>query len=234
MPAPQMFDPSQLNIQGLNLQSVFNINQLPAALFGQLSELVDDLKNYKQLILVAHGGRDMWNALDEHDWQAEQPIDHATMKTIQHWFTQNYPGKSHSFIYPSNKPINLQALGELAGWHHPSPFLVGINNIWGSWFAYRAVLLTDTDIEVTPKVDSHTPCDSCESKICIELCPAKACGVDSFDMEACLNYRKSENSKCQHTCLARVSCPVAKTHKYSKQQMQYHYGISMKVIRELE
>jgi len=234
MPAPRVFDASLLNSQGLNLQSVFNISELPNPLQEQLKELVGDLQNYKQLILIAHGGKEMWNALHEDVWQTEQPIDQATMNTVQHWFTQNYPGKSHRFIYPSNQPINLQALGELAGWHYPSPFLVGINNVWGSWFAYRAVLLSNTEIDLTPKLESQSPCDSCQSKICVELCPAQACAVGSFDMDACLTYRKSENSKCQKTCLARVACPVAKPHKYSKKQMQYHYGISMKVIKELE
>lgn len=232
MPSQQIFAPAALNSQGLNLQAVFNIEQLPAPLRQQLGELVEALTDYKQLILIAHGGRDMWNALDEHAWRAEQPIDQASSANIRRWFKHNYPTKAHRLVYPSHAPINLQALGELAGWHNPSPFLVGINHTWGSWFAYRAVLLTDTDFAQTASEKGQSPCTSCQRKPCIERCPAQACGLDTFNMTACMSYRQTENSKCQHTCLAREACPVAKPQQYSQQQMQYHYGVSMRMIKD--
>ncbi len=233
MSAASLFDPSLFNQHGLNLQCVFDISQLPADMKTQLETQLPNLKQFRQLILLGHGGREMWHALPEQAWQQKHPIDDTTIDHIHTWCRQQLPNKNYEVAYPSNKPIGLQTLGSLAGWHFPSPFMVGINNIWGSWFAYRAVILCDSDFAVTQKSDSHSPCDNCDSKICIELCPAQACSVDEFNMNACLSYRRSENSKCKSTCLARVGCPVAKPHKYKKQQMQYHYGISMKMIKAL-
>jgi epoxyqueuosine reductase len=238
MSAASRFDPSLLNQQGLNLQCVFNISQLPADMRTHLETLLPNLKQFSQLILLGHGGRKMWDSLPHDAWKqgnhmGHNIVDDNTVAHIKAWCQQQLPGKSYDIAYPSNTPIGLQALGTLAGWHFPSPFMVGINNLWGSWFAYRAVVLCDSDFAVTEKLKTHSPCDSCHSKICIELCPAQACSVDKFDMHACLSYRQSEHSKCKSTCLARVGCPVAKPHKYKKQQMQYHYGVSMKMIEAL-
>ncbi len=226
-----LFNSTDLQKNGLNLLSIFNLNELPNALIESLQSQHSNLANYRQLILIGHGGRTLWKSLPELS-DSPNPIDDFTVKNISTHLEQQAQGKAYKIIYPSDQVVGLQALGELAGWHNPSPFMVGINKSWGSWFAYRAVILADTNFNTTPAVTDVSPCHSCKEKPCISACPANACG-DEFNMKACLNYRQSENSKCKQTCLARLSCPVAKEHKYSKAQMKYHYGISMKMIEAL-
>jgi hypothetical protein len=53
-----------------------------------------------------------------------------------------------------------------------------------------------------------------------------------FDLEKCLGYRKQEGSRCKGTCVARVSCPVGSTHRYSDEQIHHSYSLSMRVIEQ--
>ena len=234
MPSEHHLKSPMLNNKGLNLQAVFNINELPDNVIRQLEAECLTLKEYQQLILIGHGGTTLWQSIQSSIQQSTDPIDEYSVKTVNEWFTNNYPEHNATLIYPGEHLIGLQTLGTLAGWHHTSPFMVGINAEWGSWYAYRAVLLTDTQFEPTQVINTSSPCNTCESKVCIKQCPANACSIDSFNMDACIHYRKSEDSKCKETCLARISCPVASKHRYSEPQLSYHYSASLKTIESLD
>ena len=54
---------------------------------------------------------------------------------------------------------------------------------------------------------------------------------DSFALEKCLAYRVADGSLCQHTCLARIACPVGTRHRYDDEQMRHSYSISLAMIR---
>jgi len=229
------FNPCMLNEQGLNLQAVFNIKELPEEIIKQLEAECSTLKNCQQLILIGHGGQSLWQSVQPNLLTSANPIDEHSVETVNKWFTANYSDNNSKIIYPdkhsvSSQALDLQTLGSLAGWHHTSPFMVGINREWGPWFAYRVALLTDTQFNISQASKSSSPCSTCESKVCIDHCPANACKSGSLNLETCISYRKSENSQCRETCLARVSCPVASEHRYSKEQIKYHYAVSMKTI----
>jgi len=230
MKATDQFKPCLLNEKGLNLQAVFNINELPEEIIKHLKTEHSTLEDYQQLILIGHGGNFLWQSMQQYPSGSTNPIDEYSIKTVNKWFTVNYPENNAKLIYPGKYTIALQTLGTLAGWHHVSPFMVGINTEWGSWYAYRAVLLTDTRFKVTQAIKSSSPCSACENKVCIEHCPPNACKSGSLNMDACIDYRKSKGSKCRETCLARINCPVASEHSYSEQQINYHYSVSMKTI----
>ena len=59
--------------------------------------------------------------------------------------------------------------------------------------------------------------------------PAGAGAKAGFDWQGCVNYRVSENT-CRNTCLARMACPVGPEHRYTEDQMAYHYGVSLRSI----
>ena len=224
----QPFHAGFFNNLGLNLQSIFNIDQLPPEILARLDMPVE---KYRQLILIGHGGTTMWQSLKASGIQSENPINDFSIQSVEHYFAEHLPDTDYAVVYPGDHPVGLQALGKLAGWHHASPFMVGINEVWGTWYAYRAVVLADTDFEPTVPVQSVSPCNGCQDKICIAECPAGAAG-DVFDLQKCIAYRKQPASKCSATCLARVSCPVGGAHRYSDEQIQYHYAISMKTIEQ--
>lgn len=227
-----------LNDAGLNCHAVFDIAALPPALRAQLFESCPPAAGFKQLILIGHGGRTFWQALQASGRElvrneVDHPVDDFTVATVQEFLHTEFAGVGYEIVYPGSYTVGLQALGQLAGWHHPSPFMVGINASFGSWFAYRALVLANTDLPVSTPVASDSPCASCSAQPCVRKCPAQALDGGQFHLQKCLSYRRQAGSACKKTCIARVSCPVAGEHRYTTEQMHYHYGRSMKVIDAL-
>ncbi len=220
------FPDSLLNENGLNRQAIFDVVDLPAEIRSQLKT------ESGQLILVGHGGRLLWERVQAAGQSSSNPIDDFAVATIQRWFADFLPGQHYQILYPGDQITGLQALGKLAGWHQPSSFMVGIDSEWGSWFAYRAVVLADTNFQPTLAVDRNRPCDSCPSKDCVINCPAGALDDAEFSLNKCLAYRKLPDAKCHFTCLARVSCPVGSEHQYSAEQLHHTYSISLRYITQ--
>ena len=218
---------ASLDAQGLNLQAVFNVRDLPQDVLATLP--LSDPQADKQLLLIGHLGPLMWQQLTLRGLAGDNPVDAFACEQLAAWFERERPGLAYRFVYPGSSPIGLQRLGELAGWHHPSPFMVGINDLWGSWFAYRAVVLADTQLVPPPKLNSALPCNACASRVCVRSCPVNALS-DGYDLAACLAYRKQPDSACQDRCVARNSCPIGAGHRYSEDQTSYHYGRSLTAI----
>lgn len=219
-----------LNQVGLNLQAIFNMDDLPAEIGTEVRQCFDPEHRYRQLILIGHGGKNLWDAVTAAGMSSENPIDEFSTSMLNQWFAEQQPNHSFLLAYPGNTPIGLQTLGKLAGWHHASPFMVGINQKWGSWFAYRAVALADTDLIPSVADQEKSPCDSCQEKPCMKHCPASALSVSGFDLKKCVDYRKTSASRCKASCLARISCPVGDHHRYCAEQIAHTYSISMRMI----
>ena len=228
----QQFTNDYLIKRGLNIHAIFDIDSMPKSIYESIRNIIG-LKNKQQLIVLGHLGRSLWDNLKQSDVKSNDPVDDFTKITVQRFFEKNYPGANYKIIYPANSVIGLQAIGELAGWHYASPFKVGINNKWGSWFAYRAVVIADTDFTLTQPLIAHSPCSSCSEKYCIKSCPADALNSGELNLDACVNFRKQTDSICRHNCIARFRCPVGEAFRYSDEQIQYHYAVSMKAIEEL-
>lgn len=226
----QNLDSTLLDNAGLNRQAVFNLDTLPEDILDTIRAAGLDIESYSQLILIGHAGRKLWESVTASGIESADPIDDFTVCTVGQWFAACQPQNTYRLIYPSNHPIGLQRLGQLAGWHHPSPFMVGIDQEWGSWFAYRAVAIADTRFEPSTPLQGTSPCDTCTHKICIASCPGAALEGGRFSLDKCVSHRRKEGSGCKATCLARVSCPVGSQHKYCEEQIRHTYSISMRAI----
>jgi epoxyqueuosine reductase len=231
-----------LNEAGLNCHAVFDIALLPLAVRDILFERCPQAQEYHQLILIGHAGTQFWSALQaamqgELSLSDAHPVDDFTVAKVHEFMRAEVAGVAevgdgaYQIVYPGAYTISLQELGKLAGWHHASPFMVGINSEYGPWFAYRAVVLTNSNFPVSAAVIGDAPCATCSEHACISNCPPKALEGGEFHLLKCLQYRQQENSLCKDTCLARLSCPVGSEHRYTEQQMNYHYGQSMRLIK---
>jgi hypothetical protein len=226
---PPIAEPfAMLDAQGLNLHAVFNMRDLPASILDTLPPQEHD---YRQLLLIGHGGTLLWRRLALSGMTGEHPVDTFSRTRIAAWLEREHPGRAYCFVYPGPAPVGLQRLGELAGWHHASPFMLGVNQDWGSWFAYRAVVLADTHLDPTPPGQGPSPCDSCATHACVSQCPARALD-QGYDLQACLDYRLQPDSACRDRCLARNACPAGAAHRYSDAQIGYHYGLSLKMVKK--
>ncbi|MFC5302357.1 hypothetical protein [Azospira restricta] len=219
-------DFSALDRAGLNLRAVFDLAALPAAMRAAL----DPAGRYRQLILLGHGGRTLWERVQAAGLQSAHPIDDFCVAVVEDWLAAQLPGRAYAIAYPGEVPVGLQALGRLAGWHHESPFRVGINTAWGSWFAYRALVLADTALPPTSPLPGESPCASCAGQPCVAACPAGALAGGDFSLAKCIAYRRQPDSRCRVTCVARTSCPVRPEHRYDDAQIAHSYARSLAMI----
>ena len=237
----ETFNSEQLSLVGLNLQAVINIKDLPQSILEQLSHHSINLHNYTQLVLIGHVGKRLWQQVKlwHSSIKSENPIDDFSDEAIQNYFEKHFSNDDFELVFPysnqsqksNSTPIGLQALGEVVGWHHSSPFRVGINEQWGSWFAYRAVVLVRSDFKTSETLKSVSPCHSCDTKPCESSCPPNALDNDEFNLKHCIDYRKLDDSLCKDRCIARMSCPVATEQQYELEQIQYHYSHTMNMIK---
>jgi len=251
----------QLNTQaltqiGLNLQAVINLTALPLPLQKSLQASSKNYHQYNQLLLLANGGKTFWQYFKRYQQQhsdifnSSDPIDDYCKLKSRQFIGQLLAKDCYELIYPFSKKsnfeqvIDLQALGKMVGWHHSTPFRLGINHKWGSWFAYRTVILMKSNFEITEIVETNVvetntaetkhPCLPCEKMPCVQNCPAKALSLNQLDLKKCLSYRLLDKSICKDKCVARLACPVANKQQYSLEQIQYHYLNSLRVIKELK
>ncbi len=223
-----------LDAAGLNLQAVFDLASLPAEVTARLGPL----GGLSRLLLVGHGGQAMWRRLAaaraSGAWPGAHPIDDYSLAAVRHWLAGNYPAARAEQVYPpppeGARGVDLQALGALAGWHHPAPFMVGINAVWGPWFAYRVLMLTDAPLAPTRPLSGESPCASCSARPCVRACPAEAMAGGTFSLARCVRYRGQAGSACALTCRARLACPVKVEHRYGTEQLAHSYVESLRMI----
>lgn len=218
---------------GLNRQHVFNLADLPAELVASLQPAAHE----RQLILFGHAGRRLWECVQADGIRSEHPIDEYSVRTVERWLTQTLPAARARFVFPQSlgsQRIGLQSLGRIAGWHRPAPFMVGIDAVWGSWFAYRAAILIDTDLPASAPVDNGYPCDSCTDKPCIAACPTNALASGTFNLAACNAGRLAPDSVCALGCTARSACQVGAEHRYDDSQIRHSAAGSLAAIQRYQ
>ncbi len=212
---------------GLNLAAVLDCAALPAELRAMMTAV--PLERYQRLVLLGHGGRRLWEVLQESEQAASDPVDTYSRNLAQQ-FARDYLGDPETYwLYP-NTPhlVPLQRLGALAGWSHPSPLGLGISPEFGVWFAYRAAFLVAANVPLHHAIPQPSPCDRCADKPCISTCPVGAVQMGAFDVSGCWAYRTQPQSPCADRCHARMACPYFPEHRYSLPQIQYHYGGSLR------
>ncbi len=219
----------RLAAAGLNRQHVFDLAALPAEIAATLGATA----GFRQLILLGHGGRRLWECVQAAGGAGGDPVDDYCARAVADWFAAELPGHRYRIVYPGSAAVPLQRLGTLAGWYHPTPFMVGIDPEWGTWNAYRAVVLADTGFSPSRPVDRSSPCTSCQARLCTTACPAGAMNDGGFALQKCLAYRKRGDSKCRNTCLARIACPVGSEHRYDDEQIRHSYSISLAMIESI-
>jgi hypothetical protein len=219
--------------QGLNLFAILDCATLPDETVQALVSEDIPVHDYTRLVLVGHGGRRLWQALAAFGMKTADPVDHFSLTMIRQ-FIDDYLGAPPVLIlYPSGYTIPLQKLGILAGWHHPSPLGLGINQTYGLWFAYRSVFLTTMSLPPTQHQLTTSPCDTCRDKPCVSACPAQAVqDVGQFRVMNCVDYRLQTQSSCRDRCLSRLACPVAPEHRYDLEQLNYHYNHSLVSLQQ--
>lgn len=217
---------------GLNLFACLDCASFPEKLGRQLLAAGAPLADYGRLILTGHGGRRLWQQLQQVDMSHPDPVDNYSLRLTRQFIHDYLDDADHLILYPGDPYfIPLQQLGELAGWGRPSPLGQSIHPEFGVWFAHRTAFLINADLPVIRSEKRPRPCDSCAEKPCLTTCPVEAVQPAHFDISTCADFRIQPQSVCADRCLARMACPVAPQHRYTLEQIQYHYRQSLAIMR---
>ena len=114
-----------------------------------------------------------------------------------------------------------------------SPIGIMIHPEYGLWHVYRAALLFSEQLALPARPDRANPCDSCEKKPCLAVCPADAFRPDRFDAQACVGHVSSNHGgKCRDFgCLARRACPVGRGHGYPREAGAFHMAAVVRAVQ---
>ena len=225
---------------GMELAALIGVSSLPANIRAALPIIGDLPPQQQTLLLVGNSGQRFWQLYEQSAFCGQDnPVDAYSCDRVDHAINAILPRTASAVLYPdlegaTTGHMPLQLLGELAGWHQPSPLGMGIHPERGLWFAYRALVLLDIAREhsVSMPAGATSVCASCESLACIETCPVDALAAGSVpDMVSCTDYRLGEQSPCQRQCLARNACPVGTAYRYANEQIEYHYTVSLDSIK---
>lgn len=106
----------------------------------------------------------------------------------------------------------------------PSPLGLLIHPEYGLWHAYRAALVFADRIDLPPRADVASPCDTCADKPCLTACPVGAFSTKGYDVPRCASFLETEAGQdcIDNACRARRACPVAPERAPVAAQAQFH------------
>lgn len=220
----------KLAATGLNIYSVLGLEDLPPPLNASLAVPAARMAS-SRIILVGHRGGDIWPQVQPAIATAADPVDDFSRNTLQRLCDEVLTGYENRVIFPGADMMPLQQLGDRAGWGKSSWLGINIHASFGTWYAFRAVVLTSAPLRPETLPDSVYPCEKCE-RPCADNCPVTApAQPGSFDLDACVNWRLGPDSPCARRCLARESCPVGVDNRYPPEMIRYFYSRSLESLK---
>jgi methylmalonic aciduria homocystinuria type C protein len=170
------------------------------------------------MVVVVGNTRAIWPHVDrfviESSARVDDPVD-AWVERVLSAATADIPQCidvrfSHE---PPPRRIAIQRLAHIAGLAWLSPSHLCVHPEFGPWIALRAAVVLDA-----PFVDEHGPPPAscpCEHQ-CLPLLEAALAGETTADSAHVLEHWRA-------WLAVRDACPVGRQHRYSDEQIVYHY-----------
>ncbi len=118
---------------------------------------------------------------------------------------------------PPPRRVAMQRLAHLSGLAYLSPSHLNVHVRFGPWIALRAAVVIDIDGPASPCSEPPNPCPDCERDCLPKFQHAGAAAGSTPEAHAAVE---------PHWRLwlsVRDACPVAREHRYSGDQIDYHY-----------
>ncbi len=176
-----------------------------------------------RVLVAANRGGSFWSHVDQ---EGDDPVDDASRRLVMELLERHAGGWEHRLVYPGDCPVSLQAVGRAAGLGAPSWLGVSIHPDWGTWFAFRALVLTGCPLPESPPGALTDVCAVCVERQCVRSCPVEAPGL-TFDLARCVDSRLGVGSACSDRCAAREACPVGANWRYPRDLLSYLYRRSL-------
>lgn len=184
------------------------------------------------VLLIGNAGGDIWQAFEANaDRQGRDPLDSWLRPEIERVAAE----VDAQPLFPNDGPpfVPVQDWAARAEPVHRSPIGIMIHPEFGLWHVYRAALLFRDRVPLPPRDQAPSPCDTCEKKPCLTVCPADAFLPDRFDARACTSHVESAAGlNCRDRgCLARRACPVGRNYLYGQDQQAFHTAAMLAAVK---
>lgn len=185
------------------------------------------------LVLVGNAGASLWRRFtSDADMAADHPLDRWLRPRIRGAARE---AGAEAVVFPEDGPPYppLQDWAVKGDDVHRSPIGILIHPEFGLWHVYRAALLFRERLALPGRGSGASPCDRCEGRPCLAVCPADAFLPDRFDAASCVSHVESaEGANClQRGCLARRACPVGRRYRYVPRQQAFHTAAMVRAAR---
>ncbi len=185
------------------------------------------------VVLIGNAGAAMWDA-----FEASNP-DPGQRNPLDSWLEPRIQAAAEAAgahpIFPNQGPpfVPIQDWAACAEPVHRSPIGLMIHPEFGLWHVYRAALCFGELLDLPPRDNAPSPCDTCAAKPCLNVCPADAFGPASFDAASCLAHVESAaGAPCRERgCMARRACPVGREYLYPEPAQAFHTAAFMRAAR---
>ena len=127
---------------------------------------------------------------------------------------------------PEPHHVAFQKLAEIAGLAFLSPGFLSVHPVYGSWIAFRAVVVLDATGPPAKPPSIVRPCPDC----------GNACGRALSEALVAVEDAVSRNQAIADQWRVwlgvRDACPVGKNFRYSDEQILYHYTKNRQVLKD--
>lgn len=204
----------ELRANGLDLTATTTVQQ-----YNPLVDIpfrLPDFDRSSTLVLVIGNTKALWPHITN-IWNdpiyAADPVDTYCDRAITRAVEPVDVAYDIRFYHePPPRRIALQRLAQVAGMAGLSESHLCVHPEFGPWIALRAAVVFDTDGELS--TPTSAPCD------CAAGCrPALEAALDAGEPQR----RSDLNDRWKLWLAVRDACPVGQAHRYSEQQIRYHY-----------
>lgn len=193
----------------------------------QSGDLVPDRPSgkVKTLLLIGSTGPSLWPVLrhsTEFTDGKPDPLDRYTRRTLGDLAGEFGFGVLFPFDGPPYHPFQQWAMK--CGGFSQSPLGVLAHHALGPWAGFRAALLSAIPLRELTQTSQAGPCETCEDKPCLSICPVNAVSLaGNYDVAACRNYLiETPDADCWSSCLARRACPFGTDHQQDAATARHH------------
>lgn len=121
--------------------------------------------------------------------------------------------------------VAMQRLAHVAGLAYRAPCNLSIHPVYGPWIALRAVVVVDADGPEGSELPS--PCGTCET----HCMPALDVALAESGRAALATGTPPATALWKSWLAVRDACPLGREHRYSDEQIRYHYTKDRGVLR---
>ncbi|GAB3127824.1 hypothetical protein [Novispirillum itersonii] len=182
------------------------------------------------LLLVGSVGSALWSVAPQQFRAVDDPLDDWTRRVIDPLAARCGARVLYPFAGPPFYPFQhwlRRALGL-----HPSPTGLLMDPVYGLWHALRAALILPVPWSEPPPAAHPSPCETCEDKPCLSVCPVQAITPAGPQPHRCAaELTGLDRGRCvPQGCLARQACPVGRTDRYPTAQQAFHQRAFLRLI----